>query len=765
MSLASEHLDRHGAWSVILRLGRWLLLLALFVAVLALILELIALHFLPGRSTRFLVEGRIGDEPAWVDNPFFSYRFYPARIATPPLPVLALKTPPENTLRVCLLGGSAAMGMPEPAFGLGRLLEAMLKHSYPDRAVEVISMTIDGGNSHVVREMSRDLKRLQPHAVILLLGNDEVAGPFGPASGLGRIHHSSRIARLITLFSRLRLAQLWPAAQQRFFPARVDLAAWRAQEPISLRGRMSPDDRRLLTVQRSFTKNYTAIIQEARQSTPIVIACTVPVNLRDCAPFSTSFLTDETDAQVVRETLRAAIAADAAGDTVKARGLYAQAIQKHPTHAEALFRAGQLALKENRTAEAAELFTRARDSDALRLRADSTLNAIIRECARAQGAYLLDAERVFSVRSAQGIPGRDLFLDHVHYTFEGTHLLATTLIHRMEFLRAFDQEPTARIPDRDTLANELLHNPWGQARQLEAIIRQQLHPPFRRQLSNAETLARLNDAHRYSSERVAALSLDNTRAIFQRRRQHHPGDTWLAVQAAWYLLQAGDAAAAEEHARAAHERLPHRLDLRGLLALTLAYQHKAPEPGIAMIRETEGGAGYYEVTLSIGIGQTLQEHRQYEAALPWLDHAVALDGWNTEAAIAYAETLFDSGRQDEAIDWLEAFARRHPRQPVAWEELAVLHTRRKLRNDWEIATEYFERAEDLAPHRYDRLLKWAWATYEHRAFSKAHRLLARYLSVMPEDPEALELQALLEPRMRFTTEPDPPPATPRRFLP
>lgn len=747
-----------------LRLLRRLGIAAAALAVLAVFLELLASHFLPGRSTRFLQEGKSEDPAVWHDNAFFPYRFFPGRTAEPPLPIRVPKTPAPGTLRICLLGGSEVMGLPEPSFGLGRQLELMLEHRYPGTSVDVIQMAMDGGNSHVLREMARDLKRLRPQAVIVMTGNDEVSGPYGPASGLGRLHHSSRIARAMTVFSRSRLAQLLVAAVDRLFPARRDLNAWRRSEPITLRGRMSPGDPRLKTVRRSFRKNLDAILKTAAQASPVVVACTVPVNLRDCAPFSTSYLENETAAQKVRETLRAAIAAETAGNRFEAARHYATAIRLHPTHAEALFRAGRMALNENRTAEAAALFSRARDADALRLRADAPLNALIRACAENAGVSLLDAEALFAIRSPQGIPGRELFLDHIHMTFEGHHLLASALIHRMEFLRAFDAEPSARIPSTDVLAGEMLYHPWGRASQLESLIRQQLHPPFRRQLTNPETLARLSEEHKIWEARIAAISPKNTRAIFERRRSQRPDDPWLASGAAWNLLRAGDPASAEEAARFAHRQWPHRFDVRALLALTRACQGQEAEAGIALLCGDNEDTGYYDINLALGIGQTLHDMNRFEAARPWLEYALKRDVWNSRAAIALAQTLFKLEQAEEAVHLLETAIERNPKNPLLWEELAVFHT---LLGSWSIAIDCFARAEDLAPYRYERHLKWAEALFRLRQYRRANNQIARYLAAMPDDPEALALLSQIQQHLPATPEsaPEPEPSRPARAFP
>lgn len=763
MDELSRHVDLPPWFAFGLRLIRRLAGTAAVLLAVLLLLELAAHHFFPGRSTRFLLEGESNGNPAWIDNQFFPYRFFSERAAQAPLPIVALKTPPPGTLRICLLGGSEAMGAPEPSFGLGRQLELMLQSRYPGHPVEVIPMALEGGNSHVLREVARDLRQLKPQAVIVLTGNDEVAGPYGPASGLGRFHHSVRIARGMAIFSRTRLAQLCIAGLNRLFPARADLNAWRSQEPITLKGRMSPRDPRLKTVFRSFRRNLTAILRAAAQAAPAVVVCTVPVNLRDCAPFSTSYLEDETAAQQVRETLRAAMAAETASNRVEAARLYAEAIRCDPTHAEALFRAARLALQEDRTAEAAALFTRARDADALRLRADSRLNAIIRECAVDTSVSLFDAEALFAIRSPQGIPGREQFLDHIHFTFEANHLLAAALLDRLDFLRAFEPEPTGSLPDSEAIASELLYHPWGRAAQLGATIGQQLRAPFRRQLTHAETIARLGEEKRIWDSRMAAITPANTRAIFARRQASRPDDAWLAARAAWYLLNAGDPEQAETAALTAHRRWPHRFDLRALLAFIRTGQGRDAAREIASIRGEDTDAGYYDINLSIAIGREWMKKKRHADARPWLEHAWQRDPWNSEAAISLAETLHQLDESEPATELIKSAIKRNPRNPLLWEELAVLYT---LLGNWDLANECYAKSEELAPYRYERWLKWAEAMYRLRQYRRANRQITRYLTFMPDDPEGLDLQAQIQAKLPAEPEAPAEPAEPkssRRF--
>ncbi len=736
---------------------RWLRRLGITIGVLLallVVLELASYLFYPGHSTRFLLDGESDGAPAWIDNQFFPYRFTSARLAEAPLPIVALKSPTKDTLRVCLLGGTAAMGEPDPSFGIGRQMELMLQNRYPNQSIEIINMSLRGGNTHVLREVARDLQQLKPNAVVVLTGNEEVSGPYGPASDLGQFHHSARIARLMTLLSRTQVSQLFRSLRNRLSPARGDLDAWRNQEPISLKGRMDPQDPRLKTVFRSFRRNLNAILEMASEASPVVIACTVPVNLRDCAPFSTSYLSDETDAQRVREELRAAITAEAVTNRIEAARLYGKIIRRNPSHAEALFRAARMALRENHTAEAAALFSRARDTDALRLRADSRLNAIIRECAAKNSASLLDAESLFAIRSPQGIPGHELFLDHIHYSFDANHLLASSLLDRMEFLQAFSPRPSGTVPSPAAMASELLYSPWGCADQLDSMIDQQIRPPFRHQLNNAETLARLNEEKKQWDARVQAVSPINTQTIFTRRQASRPDDSWLASRAEWYLLKANAPPRAEGVAELAYADWSHRYDIRALLALSRALQGEDAEEGLQLIRGEDRDTGYYDINMAIEIGLQLLEKKKVAEARPWLEYALERDPWNSDAAIALAKTFYQLDESAEAVELLQASIEENPENPLLWEEMASLYC---LLGKWNLATSCFLKSEEIAPYRYERLFKWADALVRLRQYARAKGPITRYLAALPDEPAGLALQAQiisnLPPKLESSPEP------------
>lgn len=772
-----------------------------FVGVVFILLELLAYGLYPNRSNRFLVPGESKGTAVWVENPFFPYRFFAERAAPSLLPVVARQDPPEGLLRVCLIGDSAAMGSPHPVAGVGRQLELLLQHRYPDRPVEVIHLGLEDGNSHVLREAARDLGRLKPDAVIVLMGNNEVNGPYSPTTYPNRIHPGPRATRGMVLFTRLRLIHLWRAAVNRLLPARADVQAWRRQENATLQGRMAPQDPRLETARQLFRRNLAAILKLAGDASPAVVACTVPVNSRDCAPFSTSHLADEATAQQVRETLRTAAVAENATNQAEAVRLYAEAIRLNPDHAEALFRAARMELQENRPAEAAGLFARARDADALRLRADSRINDIIREVAAEGSASMFDAERLFTDHSPDGMPGRELFLDHIHFTFQANSLLAKGLLDHLEARNALPAQPHGSAPDAETIADELLFHPWGRVAQLDATVKQQLRLPFRRQLTNGETIARLHEEKQRLEASMRAIPAANTAAIMTRHVANRPDDAWLAAWAGWNLLQAGDLEQARSMALAAYRHWPHRADVRALLGLVRALRGQDARDGIAFLH---GGRdnGYQDIDLAIAIARELLLHARAAEARPWLDYALSRDSWNSEAIILMAEVVYqleDRNRafarlvqemetnprrhlpwtavflgdvlnriniKERAVNLLQRAIKRNPDNPLLWEKLASLYTLQG-QGDWKIAYRCYTKAEELAPYRYQRYFLWAEAMFQLRQYNRAAVVISRYLAHMPNDPAGQELQARIQAKLPAQPEPIAEPAEerPTRRLP
>ena len=532
------------------------------------------------RPSSFLVRGTADGRDVWTENQFFTTRFASPRVAAPPPPVSALRERPSDSLRICVLADSSALGLGTygPAYSLARQLEAILSARLPSRTCEVILLSAPSANSHILREIAQELPKLSPDAVVFACANDEFTGPYGPASSLGGFHHSSRIARGLVLLSRTHLSRAFRAALERWFPDGTDRAIWSGREPVMMKGLLPDSSPSVATARRSYERNVRAILRSASRASPFVLACSTPVNLRGCSPFVTPYLADGSLAQLNRRDLRAAAAAEAA-DPDAAEELYRDILARNPRHAEALFRLASLSLSRGDPDLAATLFRQACDADQMRLRAHSDFNEILHRLADDAGSrvFFFDSEAVLADASPSGIPGNEFFLDHVHLDFDGNFRLASAIADALRDIGAVPpDEPDARPLAEDSLASILLYSPWGQLDEISAAINEWIHSPFQLLSSQPAAIDRLRAVKSALDVKTAALGTETTRSIYARRLAERPDDPWLAAAAAVHFLDASDFSRAQDAAADALRFWPDRLDVRAVLVLASILRHDLP---------------------------------------------------------------------------------------------------------------------------------------------------------------------------------------------
>jgi tetratricopeptide (TPR) repeat protein len=720
--------DRHPAAFRRLGLG----LLVLFLLLLA--GELACGFFLRHRSNRYLVADVVRGRAVWRENPYFMYRFFRKRAAEIPPPLVARQERAPGTFRVCILGDSAAAGWPDAAYSVARHLEMMLG-SDPAKPVEVLNMALHEGNSHVMREVVRDLDRLRPDLAVILLGNNEVAGPCGPAAGFGRFHNSSRLARIEVVLSRSRLVQAFRLLHDRLHPAQADEEAWKGREPLAIGGRMAPNDPKLFRTHRAFEKNMAAIVRQAKGASGRVLLCTVPVNLRDEPPFATVRSGDEVTAQQVRETLRTAAAAT--NEPAEALAILEDALRLNPLHADALWSAAVLQESLGNAEEAIRLFLAARDKDALRLRIDSSMNQTLRNLAESEGVPLLDLEALFFAESAPRAPGRELFFDHVHFTFHATWLAARAILENLAASPLPGAPLPGTVPSESEVSGLLLYEIWGHLSTIRQVQAELQMPHFRRLANHAEMMAHWAGMRASVEARLAAIPLAAITRVYAKRHADAPNDAWIAARAAAHFIERKQSERAANAARDAMVVWPFRTDIRGLLSLALALEGEPAAAGIARITGGQDNLVYADISTALVVGAALRDQKRYEPAEEWLAYAKSRDPYNSEAWILYAEVLRLQQRYEEADAALETASRLMPGNPLILEERAVLHC---YWDRWKTATAFFTQAEELAPDRSALFYKWADVLFHLRDYKRAATVIKRFRTLEPTDPDGIELE-------------------------
>ena len=149
-----------------------------------------------GASSAFFVKTADGTDCA--TNAAFCAPFFPADAELQPWPVRLPARKPAGTLRVFVLGESAAMGTPDPSFGFARILEVMLRRAYPARRFEVVNAAVRGINSHLILPIARECAEHEPDLFVIYAGNNEMTGLYAPEPGELNLTAHPRLLRLVT---------------------------------------------------------------------------------------------------------------------------------------------------------------------------------------------------------------------------------------------------------------------------------------------------------------------------------------------------------------------------------------------------------------------------------------------------------------------------------------------------------------------------------------------------------------------------------------
>ena len=475
--------------------GYWLPRMAAAIivpVVLVLVVEGALRLFDVGFPTDVTTACTLGGKPASCYNLFFPAPFFPpGMIKTPQAYAIPAEKPPR-TYRIFVLGESAAMGDPDPAYAFSRYLEMMLRQRYPEMKFEIVNTGSVAINSHVLLPIAEGLAKQKPDLFIIYSGNNEVVGPYGPGTALTSGGMSMPVIRSTIFFRSTRIGQLLTklGAQKK---------EWGGMEMFL--DKQVPENSPLMAhVYENYDRNLRDTVAAARASGARVIVSTVATNVKDCAPFASMHKDG-----VSSDRLRTWNTLVERGSQLEAMHSYPEALKSYSDaakiddqYAELEFRTARALWGAGDYAGAKQHYLRARDLDSLRFRADSRINEINRKVgAGFDGAELVDAEDAFSGQSVNGITGSDLVYEHVHMTPLGNYLLARAL-----FLQITSKMPGAaataeQAAGTDSVLSEadcerlLALTSHDRTRIANEMLQRLQKPPFTNQLNHSDQLLRL----------------------------------------------------------------------------------------------------------------------------------------------------------------------------------------------------------------------------------------------------------------------------------
>jgi tetratricopeptide (TPR) repeat protein len=546
-------------------LFRLIVLLALPVLV-CLMLEAVLRVAGVGYPTAIAVPCRIDGKDYYCNNIRFGWRFFRKEMSRQTDPFVFPREKAGNGYRIFILGESAAQGAPDGAYSFGRMLEVMLRRTYPEVRFEVITAAMPAINSHAVYPIARDCLGYDPDLFVVYMGNNEVIGPYGAGTIFSPLAGHLGLIRAGVFAKSTRLGQLLAGWTERV-KSKAQTPNWRGME-MFLDRRVSRDDKALARVYRHFQANLDDIVRGACGRQVPVVLCTVGSNLRDCPPFASQHgrTLSEEGRQEFETSFAVGKQAEDDGDFERALRGYRAALSLDNGFAEVHFRMGQCYWHQARYEEARKSYLQALDYDTLRFRADPQINKIIGDVGRkyqGRGVCLVDVTKVFSENSPHGVAGKELFYEHVHMTPQGNYLLAQAVFSEMrrilpKSVQGGHANPVKLVSQAECERN-LGYTKWEEYRIHETVLNGFItRPPFTNQAYQAERLE-------YFRDRIGSLqrelTADAKRQIAAQYRQviaENPADWWLHWKYAEFLSEMDpDPAAAFQYYRQVERMVPH----------------------------------------------------------------------------------------------------------------------------------------------------------------------------------------------------------------
>ena len=491
-----------------------------------------------GYPTALLTPCTVQGKPASCYNLFFAAPFFPAgSVQTPRLYSIPTQKP-AGTYRIFVLGESAAMGDPDPAYGFSRYLEVMLRERFPGTKVEVVNTGSVAINSHVVLRIAQQLANQRPDLFIIYSGNNEVVGPYGPGTVLTSSAISIPVIRSSIFLRSTRVGQLVTKLG-------TQKKTWQGME-MFLDKQVRANSPLMQQVSANYERNLRDTIAVARAAGAQVIVATAATNLEDCAPFA-SLHRDGIKAEEVKQwssLVQRGTELEAARSFSEAVELYRAASKIDNEYAELEFRIARCLKNLGNANSANEHFQRARDLDTLRFRADTRINDINRSVPAAySGVALVDTESLFSSASRDGIVGSDFVYEHVHMTPMGSFLFARAIYWQVAGKLA--NGPVAEAPSETECERMLALTANDRSRIAQEMLRRIQRAPFTQQLNHPEQVQRFELQAESMSE-----TPNDTALQYQWAIARDPQDSMLRYNFGMFLFAYNRAAAAEQLAMA-----------------------------------------------------------------------------------------------------------------------------------------------------------------------------------------------------------------------
>ncbi|MHC4180080.1 MAG: tetratricopeptide repeat protein, partial [Planctomycetota bacterium] len=599
------------------------------------------------------------------------------------------KTKPTGTYRIFCLGGSTTYGRPyNDLTSFCGWLRAFLPEADPSRQWELINAGGISYASYRVAMLSEELVRYEPDLLIIYTGQNEflerrtyprLINTPRPVRGLGALLSRTRtytiVKRAVDPLAGIEDHDAGASRKRELLEGEVNTILDAAVGPKDYHR----DDQFQKQVLDHYRYNLVRTIHVARSVGAEVMLVTPASNLLHCWPFKSEHRPGLTDDELTRwqALFDRAEKAYAAGQWQQALTALDQAMTVDGRYAHLHYLRGRTLYELGRYRQAKIALERARDEDVCPLRALGPMPRIVAEVAADWDVPLVDFADLVEDRSDHGIPGENLFLDHVHPTIDGNRLLASAILDKMVRQRIVS-------PARDWNDRAIARV----TQSVESRLDLRAHATALRNLAKVLSWAGKLEEARKLATKAAELVPDDAVAHFQ-----------LGVCAEGR----GDLARAAVHYRRALEVAPNFAKAHTNLGSVLQQSGETALAVRHFMQATRLDPDDHKALFNLG--RFFRKQGKLEPAAEHFQHVIRLHPRDAEARAQLAAVLLQMGKLPEATAEMEKAVELRP-------DLAKMHNRLGLlwveAGAYAEAAQSYRRALEQEPEHADALSNLAW---------------------------------------------------------
>lgn len=427
---------------------------------------------------------------------------------------------PSNTIRVFIIGESAAKGYPQPKnLSMASFLQEMMKDLLKDKKIEVISLGTTAVASFPLTYIVRDALKFDPDLFIFYTGNNEFFGAYGTASinSFGTFPPwSLPIIRWIYGLATVQFINEFIFSNENENRTLMEQMINKVQ--------ISHNNPLRNAAVENLKYNLSKMVEEVKNAGIPLLLCTTTSNESGLAPLGEDDLSsiDKINLDKFNNLVNRS---NSIVDSNYASSIeyLEEALKIVPHNARVHFSLGKLYSVVGDKTKAQKHFRQARNFDTMPWRPTDELENAIREVAKNKNVLLCDIANEFRKISVNNSIGWDLVDDHVHLSIKGQAEAARQMVYSISNLKTYfqiDKTSIQNLSDWNFYADRLGRNIYDDYR-VNHTLRVLFNIPFMLS-SNNEAFIRYNSAVT-ETEKFLTPELLKEAKLWQTEKPHAGG--------------------------------------------------------------------------------------------------------------------------------------------------------------------------------------------------------------------------------------------------